>query len=246
MWCNHLEEFSMFTVAVIGPDGAGKSTVTHQLLNQLPIPTKYIYMGVNLESSKLVLPTTRLLLELKRLRGKRPDMAGPSDPRLSAKRSGNPVKQAWRSLKLTARMSNLMAEEWYRQLYVWYYLRRGYVVLFDRHVYADYYAHDVKGGKDVPFINRVHGAMLRNLYPRPDMIICLDAPAEVLFERKHEATPELLEIRRQEYLGLREVVRDFYVVDVTQTLEQVVQQACEIIMKHYDSKRQDVMAHSHA
>ncbi|RPJ00939.1 MAG: hypothetical protein EHM39_04075, partial [Chloroflexi bacterium] len=65
----------MFTVAVIGPDGAGKSTVTHELLHKLSLPAKYVYMGVNLESSKMVLPTTRLFLELKKRRGKRPDMA---------------------------------------------------------------------------------------------------------------------------------------------------------------------------
>ena len=70
----------MFTVAVIGPDGAGKSTVTQQVLKQLDLPLKYIYMGVNLESSNLVLPTTRLILELKRLGGGRPDMTGPPDP----------------------------------------------------------------------------------------------------------------------------------------------------------------------
>ena len=56
----------MFTVALIGPDGAGKSTVGRELERRLSFPAKYIYMGVNLESSNLVLPTTRLILGIKR------------------------------------------------------------------------------------------------------------------------------------------------------------------------------------
>ncbi len=225
----------MFTVAVIGPDGAGKSTVTQELLHKLPLPAKYVYMGVNLESSKMVLPTTRLFLELKKLRGKRPDMAGPHDPLRSKKRSGSPLKRMLDSFKLTVRMSNLMAEEWFRQVVVWSYLRRGNVVLFDRHVFTDYYSYDVAGG-DIPFINRVHGFMLRRLYPRPNLVICLDAPAEVLYARKPEAPPELLEIRRQEYLKLRDVFPAFYVIDVSQPTEQVVQQACELILQYHQSK----------
>ena len=56
----------MFTVALIGPDGAGKSTIGRKLQEISPLPMKYVYMGVNLESSNLVLLTTRLLLEIKR------------------------------------------------------------------------------------------------------------------------------------------------------------------------------------
>ena len=40
----------------------------------LPLPVKRIYMGVNLEASSLMLPTTRLLLAAKRARGRRPDL----------------------------------------------------------------------------------------------------------------------------------------------------------------------------
>ena len=43
----------MFTVALIGPDGAGKSTIGRKLQQISPIPMKYVYMGVNLESSNL-------------------------------------------------------------------------------------------------------------------------------------------------------------------------------------------------
>ena len=55
----------MFAVAVIGADGAGKTTVTKRLLETLPVRMKYLYMGWNPESSNFALPTSRLMLHLK-------------------------------------------------------------------------------------------------------------------------------------------------------------------------------------
>ncbi len=69
----------MFTVALIGPDGAGKTTICQRLEQILPLPTKYVYMGINLETSRFMLPSTLLLLQMKRWFGKRPDLAPPSD-----------------------------------------------------------------------------------------------------------------------------------------------------------------------
>lgn len=227
----------MFTVALIGPDGAGKSTITRRLAQDLPLPVKYIYMGVNLESSNLVLPTTRLLLEAKRWRGGRPDMAGPPDPNRPKPLPKGKLKRTLKELKTSLRMMNLMAEEWFRQLVVWHYQRRGFVILSDRHFFCDYYAYDVAGGDEKrPLANRLHGFMLDRLYPRPDLLICLDAPAEVLFARKGEGTIELLESRRQEYLQLRHAVPHFATIDATQTEEEVAQQAMEMVLDFYKAR----------
>jgi len=49
----------MFSVALVGPDGAGKSTVGRALLESSPFPCKVIYVGDNLEACKLALPTSR-------------------------------------------------------------------------------------------------------------------------------------------------------------------------------------------
>ena len=133
----------MFTVALIGPDGAGKSAVTKRLQQTLPLPVKYVYMGVNLESSNVVLPTTRIILELKRVRGGRPDMAGPPDPTRVRQVPKNRFKRLAKEMKTSLRLANLMAEEWYRQRIVRSYLRDGYIVISDRHFYCDYYAHDI-------------------------------------------------------------------------------------------------------
>jgi cytidylate kinase len=56
----------MFTVALIGPDGAGKTTISRRLEHELPLPVKYVYMGINTVASNHMLPTTRLACAMKR------------------------------------------------------------------------------------------------------------------------------------------------------------------------------------
>lgn len=228
----------MFTVALVGPDGAGKTTIGRRLESLLPLPTKYIYMGVNLDSSNLVLPTTRLFLEIKRARGRRPDMAGPPDPTKAKPRPKGPVKQMAAGVKSTLRLVNQLGEEWFRQSLVWCYQRRGFVVVFDRHFFSDYYAHDVANNDPKrPLTGRIHGFFLEHFYPKPDLVIFLDAPPEVLFARKGEGTLELLEHRRQEYLRLRGQVKHFVTVDASKPQDEVAQAVTQHVLDFYQSKR---------
>jgi len=47
-------------VAIVGPDGAGKSSVAKRLVRELPIPVTYLSMGVNAASGNRLLPTTAI------------------------------------------------------------------------------------------------------------------------------------------------------------------------------------------
>lgn len=227
----------MFTVALIGPDGAGKSTIGRKIQEISPVPMKYVYMGVNLESSNLVLPTTRLLLEVKRARGQRPDITVPRDVYFQSPGRKKFTKRVAESTKAALRIVNLMAEEWFRQSIVWYYMLRGYSVLFDRHFYFDYYDHDIANTDPKRSLSsRIHGFMLQKLYPKPDFVIFLDAPSEVLFARKPERTIEILESKRQEYVRLRAVMKNFAVVDVSQPVDIVVRQVCDLIVNFQQDK----------
>lgn len=229
----------MFTVALIGPDGAGKSTIGRKLQEISPLPMKYVYMGVNLESSNLVLPTTRLLLEIKRARGQRPDITVPREVHSPSHTQKKLTRRVAESAKSGLRIVNVMAEEWFRQLIVWYYKLRGYYVLFDRHFYFDYYDHDIANTDPKrPLSSRLHGLMLEKLYPKPDFVIFLDAPTEVLYARKPERTIEILESKRQEYVRLREVMKDFAVVDVSQPVDTVARQVCELIVNFQNNRDQ--------
>lgn len=235
---------SAFTVALAGPDGAGKSTITRRLEKVLPLPSKYVYMGVNLESSNLVLPTTRLVLEVKRALGGRPDIAGPVDPNKSKHRPKSWAKRAIKDLKSSLRLTNQIAEEWFRQLLVWKYQRQGFIVLFDRHFYYDYYFHDV--AVDDPqrsLLSRIHGYMLERFYPKPDFAIFLDAPAELLYARKRESSVDILDHRRREYLRLREIVKNSVLVDASQSEDEVLNEVTSQIMAfhHHGTKGVNIL-----
>lgn len=218
---------SGLTVAVLGADGAGKSTMSRALTDALDVPAAYLYMGVNLEVSSVVLPTTRLLLKLKHLEGGRPDMAaGPHDHERPVAQPGAILRRSLKAVRLHVRMLNLMAEEWFRQLLIWRHRRSGQLVVLDRHFFFDYYNHDIAPSGRLPLIRKVHGWLLDRLYPRPDLVVILDAPADILFARKGEGTPERLERRRQEYLCLRHEARlGSMVIDATQPPERVLADA---------------------
>ena len=226
------------TVALVGPDGAGKSTISARLRQAtLPAPVKTIYMGVNLEASTLMLPTTRLLLAAKRARGGRPDLVASSlrDVDHDADQAPGAPSGRGASLKGTARMAVWMTEEWLRQLVALSNSLRGRIVIFDRHFFLDYYHADVESGRRGP-AQRLHGWMLERVYPKPDLVIMLDAPAEVLHARKPEATVAWLERRRQQYLELAPVVPQFVVVDVDRPLEAAVSEVVAVIESSWKAK----------
>jgi thymidylate kinase len=210
------------TIALIGPDGSGKSTIARQVAAALPVPARYLYMGVNLESSSEMLPTTRLVLSAKRHRGRRPDMTAHMAP----PRGG--VSGALGTARGLIRIVAWMGEEWYRAALAARARRRGQVVIFDRHFFCDYYASDIRpieSGDDAParsLPSRIHGAVLRRWYPRPHVTFLLDAPAAVLFARKGEGTIESIEQRRSDYRALADVLPTFAIVDVDRPVDAVV------------------------
>lgn len=223
----------MLSCALIGPDGAGKTTVCRRLEHELGLPVEYIYMGVSKGSSNRMLLTSRLLA---RRPGARADRAGPR-AHATAVRSARSSSGPLRALKTVLGLCNRIADEWYRQIVSWRERRRGKIVLFDRHFYADYYAYDIAGSAaDRPLARRLHGWMLERLFPRPDLVVYLDAPAEVLLARKGEGDRALLEQRRRDYLEVGRHFADFVVVDATQSTDSVVSEVASHIRSRFQSQ----------
>lgn len=213
------------SVAVVGPDGAGKTTVCRVLEASGRLRCKYLYMGINIDSSNVALPSWRVVNYLKRrhrvvargdeaVRGKGTDRRG---------RSG-------RALWATARLVHRVMEEWFRQGLSWLYQLRGYIVLYDRHFLFDY-SPEMVARRGESFDRRLHVWLLAHLYPRPDLVIYLDAPAEVLYARKGESTPDELERRRRAFLRTGTRLPNFVCVNCAQPLEEVCSEVETAIMR---------------
>jgi thymidylate kinase len=71
--------------------------------------------------------------------------------------------------------------------------------------------------------------MLGRFYPRPDLVVYLDAPGEVLLARKGEGSVEALERRRDEYRAIAALVPAFVEVDATKPVEAVATQVADAI-----------------
>jgi len=223
----------MISVALIGPDGAGKTTIAHMIEKSFPVPVKYLYMGVSVDSSNIALPTTRAIDYFKRLRRKKQGVAV-SKNIPSNRRNGKHKKSGMRAL---LRLANRLAEEWYRQYLSWNYRRQGQIVVYDRHYKFDFELDKVKlSGEKIPFTDWLHRWFLAKVYPAPDMVIYLDAPAEVLFARKGEFTLEWLESRRQAFITQGKKTPNFFQIDATQPLETVFAGVTDRIMQLYQKK----------
>lgn len=216
----------MPSVALIGPDGAGKTTLTRMLETSGLFPFKYLYMGVDISASNVALPTSRLAQRLKR----RSSTGEPGrDPRTARPEGG--------ALRAGVRLANRLLEEWYRAMVSWLYQARGFVVLCDRHFLFDFAPEVLPGGAMRSLEQRLHWWALDRLYPRPDLVIFLDAPGTVLFARKGESTAAELERRRQAFLARADRVPRFVRVDATRPLPEVYAEITRHVLRLCESTR---------
>ncbi len=220
----------MAAIAFVGADGAGKTTMARILEESSVFPLKYLYMGLSIDSSNVALPTSRLISYLKRTWDKKPNTAEPESATHHTMHNceRKPAGKLWAA----ARLAHRLAEEWYRQLLSWSYQMRGYIVLYDRHFLFDFPLHDVV--QNQPLSEWLHRWCLASFYPQPDFVLYLDAPAEVLFARKGEATLQYLTSRRQAFIRQGKHIPNFVQIDATQPLDIVYAEVTKHIIQFYE------------
>lgn len=110
----------------------------------------------------------------------------------------------------------------------WRFLRRASasgVVLFDRY-HADMLVDPRRYRYGGPmWLARLASRMM----PQPDMVIFLDAEPEVLLSRKREVSGEALAAARGKYLDLCASHPRFKIIDASQPLENVIEEAVGIL-----------------
>ena len=215
----------MATIALIGADGSGKTTIAKMLLESPPARMKYLYMGLNIESSNHALPTSRLIFYLKLLKYKRKNknlkniklknlsLHDIEEDRTIDKRG---------KLGAFARLANRMAEAWYRLFIAWIFQLRGYVVLYDRHYLFDASTNNLGSeAKDQRLTSKIHWWLLNNMYSKPDLTFLLYAPPEVLLERKGEGNIEYLKMRTDNFIKVGQRLKNFFIIDATKPVDKI-------------------------
>lgn len=199
-------------IALLAPDGAGKTTLAHSLLKEPFLRARLIYMGTNLDSSTVGFPTSKWLKKrIKALESK----------------TGLLNKLLLKPLKM-ANYLNRLLEQWYRVGAGIYYKWSGRTVVFDRFIYDSYLAAPAKTAGQ-----KLRRWLIRSACPPADVTYLLDAPGEMLYRRKREHSPEVLEKQRQTFLNLQDKIPNMVIVDATRSPGQVRSDILSDIWKIY-------------
>ena len=75
--------------------------------------------------------------------------------------------------------------------------------------------------------------------PKPDLVVCLDAPAEVLYARKAEGTLERVRRKREESLAAVSALPHCIVVDATRPPDEVVSEVATAVRALYERRLQE-------
>jgi hypothetical protein len=106
-----------------------------------------------------------------------------------------------------------------------YHSLRGRVVLMDRLAFDAL----LPGSQAQGRLGVLTDALALRVQPRPDLVLVLDAPGELMFARKGEHSPQILEEWRNAYLELAEDIPSAYILDAGQSASLVRMKATELL-----------------
>jgi thymidylate kinase len=175
------------TIVLLGPDGAGKTTLARGLVARPDLGARRFYMGTNPRAREATFPRW----QSSRIRSDAP--AGEGAPGPGPRRLTFPRR---------------LVGQWYRYAFAHLHRMRGGTVVFDRYILAPRILRSPRSRGE-----SFRRWLLRLGAPRPDLVVILDAPAETLFRRKGEHDVQRLAEMRRDYLRLGRTLPGAVVVD---------------------------------
>jgi thymidylate kinase len=187
-----MQEKCILKIVILGPDGAGKSSVIYRLMEKLSLKDHAVKMR-HLKP-RLVFPQ----------RGEQGTIV--------VNPHGKPPRSALASV---AKIFVWLMEEWYVNLFQ---DNNKTLLICDRY-YHDLLVDSKRYRYGGP---RWTAKLVGTLMPRPELWVLLDAPTEVLQARKREVAPDECVRQRQAYLVFVRSRRNHVIIDASQSLNKVI------------------------
>jgi thymidylate kinase len=199
-------------IAIMGPDGAGKSAVIDAIRQQF----RFAYHKVKC-----------FHLRPKSLRPGKTAQQAVTDPH------GRPPRGTILSV---LKVFFLIADYWLGfALTIAPAMRRSQLIVFDRYIYdllVD--SKRVRYGGPAWLLR-----LAARIVPRPDLVILLDAPADVLWSRKQEVPFEEVMRQRARYCEVASKLPFAKTVDAAQPLADVIRDVDAVIVEYYELRTRE-------
>src|SRR6266540_1979719 len=205
---------SGLVVAVLGRDGSGKSTFINEMANSM---RPYF-------SKTEKFHTFAGLLYRRGIFNRKKGTFSHSNPHNQKMRSSSTS-----FLKLNLFFAESLFGYWFK---IFPRKARSHFILFDRcfiDVLADPVRYRIKA-------NKVYIRVLYYLLPKPDILIILDLPSDVLFQRKQEMNYEMSEKLRHEYLNLHSFLSNSIVINNEGEIKDTINKASTFILNYMHEK----------
>lgn len=207
----------LFTVAVIGTDGTGKSTLAkavNKYLKQYGFKVRYKYFGKVRGNTYLV----RLLRSFVQ------------------KVTGTKNQEKMHVAKKTKKKAIIYCSAfliYFIEYYIRFFqtIRNGGIIIFDR------FLNDLAL---MPFVSKKFSTQILRILPKPNLIILLNPPHKVIYQRKQERSIDTIKDHQNQYLKQVETIYNIHPhkkINTSEDVDIITEKVVKFVLVEYAIKR---------